>query len=556
MPTNAARPIPSSYHPPSASTLQRVPSLPKRRGVRFAPSVTTAHTSSPTPAAQPSNASSQSSFNSTVPPSSFERTHARRRSNDSNSPSVGPVVIVHPSTPADGLEIEQPLPSPSSRGLVVSAFGAAAPKQRAPFPRGESDWEREEHERAQREREEKEREQERRRKSSILQAQQVQAERRRLQGEVAAARKRRESYKLDGGSTSVRAQAVMLAGDASSLSYSSSSTGSSSQNQHPTAPKRTPTDSGVIGGSLGRKARGGQMWDLSADDVSETSPTISLVKSPTGEPFQRTRENSTQRSSTATPRPSSLRQTSTTHATGAWASNQPHQSSSGSNLRNVVTRNSSRTSLSAGAANVNRSSNNGTATDKRSTPVPGASGTGNGLSASLSFNRPTPAKSAGTSIPLPSSSSTGGGLPRRRSLAPGDPSHTQRPAPQTRNSRESHSVHGHGALLTPENVQASRSSSPLPMPQTAMPYGAQMPMAMQIPMFVVQPVAVPVYVPMPTAAAADTSATASVPGPAGAHRMHQHRYLSFAMSRSQSQSSGLASLPPKSRHIQSLQHTQ
>ena len=90
-----------------------------------------------------------------------------------------PRVVLSSSTPAGGLGVEQPPPSLSSCGLVVSAFGTPAPKRCAPFPCCKS--ERDERERAQRERE-KEREQERRRKSSIPQAQQVQAERRRLQG--------------------------------------------------------------------------------------------------------------------------------------------------------------------------------------------------------------------------------------------------------------------------------------------------------------------------------------------------------------------------------------
>lgn len=560
MPSNPSRPMPSSYHAPPASTLQRVPSLPKRRGVRFAPSVTPR--TSPTSLVDSSNTSSQSSANSIAPPPSFERGHARHRSGGSSSPLGGPVVIVHPSSPADELEIDQPPPSPGSRGLV-STFGKAGPKQRAPFPRGESELEREERERAQRERDEKERERERRRKSSILQAQQAQVERQRLQEEVIATRKRRESYRLDGGSTSVRAQAAVLTADSSSLSYSSGSTNSSSQNQYPRAPKRTSTDPGPLGGSLGRQGRCGQMWDLAADDVPPL-PTSSSVKSPTGEMTWNPRRSSIQGGATMAPRPSSLRSIAMTHGTSTGASGQHPQANNGSKLRNMTTNNLSRTSLPTGAANDGSLSNGGAAVNRRSAPVPGASGslsgTGAGLSASLSLNgraTPAPAKSSGTTIPLPSS---GGGLPRRRSLVPGDPSLSQRPGPQTRNSRESsHFVHGHGAPLTAENV---RARSPSPPPQTTgihgpgVPYGMQMPMAVQMPMFVVQPIAVPMYVPMPTAAAAGASATTAhgpVPTPAGAHRLHQRMSsASLALPRSKSQSSGLTRPPPS----QPIKHTQ
>ena len=517
MPSNSPRPIPSSYHAP-ASTLQRVPSLPKRRGVRFAPSVTATGSSSRATPVDSNNVSSQSS---TVPPSSFERGHARRRSSDSKSPPGGPVVIVHPSTPADALEIEHSPSSPGSRGLV-STFGTAAPKQRAPFPRGENEWQREERERAQREREEKERELERRRKSSVLQAQQA---RQRLQEEVAAVRKRRESYKLDGGSTSVRAQAAILAGDSSSLSYSSSSTNSSSQ---PTAPKRTMTDSG-LGGSVGRRGRAGQMWDLTVDVIQETLPSSPLVKGSAGEPVQMTRMNSTQ-GGVAAPRPTSLRAITTTYGTGTGS--QLQQASSGGNLLNAVTHNRPRASLPAGATNAGSSNNGATASDRRSAPVPGVSGTGGGLSASLSLNHhtnPTAAKSSGTSMPtLPSSSS---GLPRRRSLAPGDPSHPQRATPPMRNSRESaHSAQGHGTSLTSENLRVARVSSPPPVSQMAMYPGGtlsgtqQLPMAMQMPMLIVQPVAVPVYVPMPPVASGGSTS---------------------ALPRSQSRSSGLTPAPPR-----------
>lgn len=382
-------------------------------------------------------------------------------------------MIVHPSTPADELEIDAPPPSPGSRALV-SMFKASVPKQRAsmsnvsgigapvdhvPFVQHETDREREQRERELRE-------QERRRKSSLT-AQQ------RLHDEVIAARKRRESYKLDGGSTSNRAQAA-LAADSSSFSYSStnSSSNSSLGGLKPSARRQT-TDPG----SLGRKTRG-QMWDISVDDTplasvnpSSRTPRVSL------------HAGGAEHASSSS-RPPSLRSIATMHGTGANANysqgtSGQHKASSG-NLRTTIASNASRTSLPAGSLVGPENADHGRSSSSRASTMNISGATANvGGRAS-----PSPGTMSGSTNVAGS-----GGLPRRRSFAPGDHSMSQTQLPSTASalSRESHAGSTRRASI------ASPLMPPIPMPQMyGVPYGMQI----QMPMVMVQPIPVPFYVPV------------------------------------------------------------
>ncbi|KAF8305390.1 hypothetical protein DL93DRAFT_2089589 [Clavulina sp. PMI_390] len=369
---------------PPATLLQRVPSLPKRRGVRFAPS----------PPTSSHGAESRRSMSRNSLGQQVDR-FAKRRSVGSGQDS--PLVIVHPSNSANELEITGLPPSPGGRSAISDSP--------AHYSRQEIDRDRQFVE-----------QRERRRKSSIMEQQ-------RLQEEVIAARKRRESYKVDGGSNNSRAQASLQV--TSPFPYSPTHSKSSPSLGSGPKTRRTSTEPGA-------PRRGGQMWDVTVDDTPR-SMTLPMQPVPYYGGSGSTHGGAVSEAGSRRP---SIRSVATMHGTGISSSRSAlgvgTQSTSGPSQRTA------RMSLSNAPTNVS-----------------GISGSGE----------------------------SGRGLPRRRSLAPGDPSST------------------FSSPLSPPLPSAGGGASMIPpmatmAPMYGMPYGMPMHMQMQMPpmpMVVVQPVPVPVY---------------------------------------------------------------